>query len=282
MMSAEQIGGKGRQLAELALLRYNVPRGFIITAEVFRRIYCQQDSLITRVRQLLSIDLNNAAKLEAESAELRQFATTIPFPSDLKDLLLAAFDRLGSTRVAVRSSSIHEDGAIQSFAGQFDSHLNIDRDSFISAIQQCWASLFTARSIAYRSHQHSSDAELVDFAVVIQAMIPAKVSGVLFTIHPISKDRDTLYIDAVWGLGESLVSGAVTPDTYVVSKQNLILLSKTAGNQAQMRVGDATSLATQWMDVPTTLVDREKLNKPVREELCRTCIDLDLHLYASL
>ncbi|MBI2484551.1 hypothetical protein HYW18_00085 [Candidatus Uhrbacteria bacterium] len=138
---------------------------------------------------------------------------------ELADDILKNFDALGAEHVAVRSSATAEDGKTAAWAGQLETYLNTERDTLRENVERCWVSIGSARATAYRSAQGIDHATRIPVAVVVQAMVPAEVSGVAFSAHPVTGNRDTMIIEAAKGLGEALVSGEVTPDQYVVGKR---------------------------------------------------------------
>lgn len=129
--------------------------------------------------------------------------------------LLKAFDSLGTDHVAVRSSAVNEDGASAAWAGQLDTFLNVTRDELIASVKKCRQSMDSKRAKAYASEKGISSGKV---AVLVQAMVDSEVSGVAFSVHPVSNNRQEMVIEAVLGLGEALVSGHITPDTYIVAK----------------------------------------------------------------
>ncbi len=135
----------------------------------------------------------------------------------LTDEILAAFDKLGAKKVAVRSSAIAEDGQKDAWAGQFDTFLNVKRDGLLEAIKKCRDSAGSERALAYAKNK---GLESGGVAVVVQAMVPAEVAGVAFSVHPVTNNRNQMIIEAVEGLAESLVSGALTPDAYIIDKRS--------------------------------------------------------------
>lgn len=156
-------------------------------------------------------------------------AAKMKMSDELKSKILAEFDKLGSQKVAVRSSAVAEDGAKDAWAGQFDTFLNVERQGLIEAVEKCWRSANSARAKAYAKDK---GIESGGVAVIVQAMVPASVSGVAFSVHPVSQDRRQMVIEAVEGLAEKLVSGTHTPDTYIIDKSNFdVLESHLAGNE---------------------------------------------------
>jgi pyruvate,water dikinase len=163
-------------------------------------------------------------------------------PAEIADAVREAYAALGpDVAVAVRSSATAEDLPEMSFAGQQESYLNIrGADAVLDAVQRCWASLWTARAIEYRVRQGVASAD-VSLAVVVQELVPADDAGVACTVNPLTGDRDQLMINAAWGLGESIVSGQVTPDTVLAAKDGTILDQTVADKELMtVRTDDGT------------------------------------------
>ncbi|MEB3369406.1 PEP/pyruvate-binding domain-containing protein [Saccharopolyspora mangrovi] len=208
----EVVGGKAANLGELLAAGFRVPPGFVITTDAYEDV--------CRVTDLLD-GLPNSAP------EIRERIRTTALPPELITAITAGHEELGAGPVAVRSSATAEDLPHASFAGQQDTYLNVvGPEALLDAVRRCWASLWTDRAVAYREAngvEHSA----VRLAVVVQRMVDARTAGVLFTANPVTGDRSESVIDANTGLGESVVSGSVTPDHFVVS-----------GNRVTARLGD--------------------------------------------
>jgi rifampicin phosphotransferase len=203
-------GGKGANLGELLRAGLPVPDGFVITTAAY-------------AAAVQPLDLQIADRLAANDGGLiRSDVAGASMPAELRAKITNAYANLGAGPVAVRSSATAEDLPGAAFAGQQDTYLNVTgTPELINAVQQCWASLWTERAIAYRS-KIGIDPEGVKIAVVVQSMVNAEVAGVMFTADPISGDRETIMIDASSGLGEAVVSGLVTPDHYVLDDQGQV------------------------------------------------------------
>ncbi|MFN2520614.1 MAG: PEP/pyruvate-binding domain-containing protein [Candidatus Limnocylindria bacterium] len=211
-------GGKGANLGELVRAGFPVPHGFVITTEAYARAGRTGDGL------------------GAAAARVR--LTTTPVPSEVATAIVAAYRELGGGRVAVRSSATAEDLPDASFAGQQDTFLNVEgTDAVLDAVRRCWASLWNERAIAYRA-THAVDERSLGLAVVVQTMVDAAIAGVLFTADPITGRRRRAAIDAVRGLGDALVSGAVNPDHYLVDVRSGEVLDRTGDilDDARLRV----------------------------------------------
>ncbi len=222
-------GGKGVNLLRLAAAGFPVPDGFLVTTGAYRAFVGSKGLEARIAASLAETDAEQPAALEAASAAIRRAFTAADLPSRLGREILAARHLLGEAPVAVRSSATAEDAPGMSFAGQQDTYLNVAGDHLLlAAVLDCWASLWTARAIAYRARNRVSQEGLA-LAVVVQRMVDSRASGVLFTANPVTGLRRETVIEAVVGLGEALVSGAVEPDRYVVDARTLTVASKSIG-----------------------------------------------------
>lgn len=168
---------------------------------------------------------------------------------DSDENIREAFAELGETFVAVRSSANREDGESDSFAGQFESFLFVDEDSLIQKIQECFDSVNSQR-IAYYCESKDIEKSSIHVCVIVQKMVNANSAGVCFTEHPLMKDQNALIIESTWGLGEALVSGIVTPDSFIVEKSSKELMQKTTNEKDRKIVFDAKGSGT--MEQQTT------------------------------
>ena len=217
------VGGKGANLGEL-FNHFLIPDGFCITVNSYKR-FLEKNGLDIVIQNLLdTLDVNNNYQLEKVSKKIRALILEKPFPKDLEKLIKENYSRLKNKKVAIRSSATTEDLPTASFAGQQDTYLNIKGEkSVFNAVQRCWASLFTARAIYYRA-ENKFEHENVLISVVVQEMIDADYAGVMFTIDPVNKKY--ILIETVKGLGESLVSGQVTPNSYFIHKFDEKIMEK--------------------------------------------------------
>jgi rifampicin phosphotransferase len=217
-LGLSEIGGKGQSLARLATAGIPVPNGFHITTAAYDEFVAKHD-LAGSVHEQLAI-LNESAAGRADqaaSAIAARFAAH-DVPVEITAEVIQAYHRLGSPPVAVRSSATAEDLPDASFAGQQETFLNISGDDqLLEAVRRCWASLWTARAISYRA-QHGIAPEKISLAVVVQELIDAAASGIVFTADPVTGDDSMIEINAAWGLGEAIVGGQLTPDTITVER----------------------------------------------------------------
>jgi pyruvate,water dikinase len=187
----------------------------------------------------------------------------------LQDLLLNHFDKLHANFVAVRSSAINEDGTDAAWAGQLDTFLNCNRDNLLQNIQKCWES---ANSLRAKSYAKQKGLQATKVAVVVQEMIQSEVSGVAFSAHPVTSDHSKVVIEAGFGLGEAIVSGQVTPDTYIVNKATKQIAEKYVAPQKKQLVRNAAG-KTIWQDLEIT--NAPKLSGEQIAELCSLTVKLE-------
>ncbi|MDD4567028.1 MAG: phosphoenolpyruvate synthase [Methanoculleus chikugoensis] len=210
------VGGKGASLGEMTAIGLPVPKAFVVTAQAFRRFLIETGIEEELFRKLERLDVDDNGALESVAKEVQEIVLSVEMPDHLRQDIVEAYDRMGAngTVVAVRSSATAEDLPDASFAGQQETFLNIlGETDLLDAVQRCWASLYGARAIYYRSKQGFDDRS-VNIAVVVQELIRSEKSGVMFTSHPVTGEPLTI-VEGSWGLGEAVVSGSVSPDNYV-------------------------------------------------------------------
>ncbi|NLV11301.1 phosphoenolpyruvate synthase [Halomicrobium sp. HM KBTZ05] len=231
----DSVGGKAASLGELAGAGLPVPPAFVVTADTYRS-FVQDTGIETALSETVDVDTDDSQALAAAAEHAQELILETAVPDSVRDELLAAFDDLDHDVVAVRSSATAEDLPDASFAGQQETFLNVGRADLLDRVRECWASLFTQRAIYYRQEQGFSH-DAVDIAVVVQAMVDADESGVLFTSHP-STGAERAIVEAAWGLGEAVVSGAVSPDNYVVDRESGRVEEVTVAEKKVMHVRD--------------------------------------------
>lgn len=215
-------GGKGANLGELTRAGFPVPGGFVIGAPAYAA-FCDAGGLRERIAaRLADVDIADQSALQAACEAIQGDLRRHPLPAALGTAIRDAYAALDAhgpgTAVAVRSSATAEDTAAASFAGMNETCLNVrGSDALLDAVRRCWASLFSPRTVAYRQERGFGQADM-DIAVVVQRQVSSTRAGVMFTIDPVTGREDRLMIEAALGLGESVVSGQVTPDRFVVDK----------------------------------------------------------------
>jgi len=257
------VGGKGANLGELTNAGIPVPPGFIVTATAYFD-FLKQTKITDKIRQLLkSADVNNSKQLQQTAREVQQVILAAKMPPELATEIREAYKKLGGGRVAVRSSATAEDLPEASFAGQQRTFLNLrEEEEVIAAVHGCWASLFEARAIFYRAQQ-GFDHFKVGIAVPVQKMVQSESSGVMFTIEPVTSDQSKIVIEAIYGLGEAIVSGEVNPDLYVIDKERLIISSKKLSRQERKLIINPKAddkETNAWVSVPDSEQTEQKLS----------------------
>jgi pyruvate,water dikinase len=218
-------GGKGANLGEMTRAGLPVPPGFVVGASSYA-LFCDTGGLRDRIEELLAgVDVDDTPALDAATREVRAMVEAEPIPDEVASGIRDAYLELAGDRdnppVAVRSSATAEDTEAASFAGMNETFLNVrGPDEVVDAVRRCWSSLFGARTVFYRAKRGFGQADM-DIAVVVQLQILSTRAGVMFTIDPASGDHDRLVIEGSLGLGESVVSGQVSPDRYVIDKRTL-------------------------------------------------------------
>jgi pyruvate,water dikinase len=225
------VGGKGANLGEMTNASIPVPQGFIVTAGAYFD-FLKQSGIADQIAELLKpMDVHDSRQLQDTAVKIQKIIQDAPMPPETARAIEEAYIKMGRGLVAVRSSATAEDLPEASFAGQQATFLNIEGEKeVVHAVQDCWASLFGARAIFYRQEQ-GFDHFKVGIAVPVQKMVQSQASGVMFTVEPTTSDKSKITIEAVFGLGEMIVSGDVTPDHYVVSKNNMKIIDKEIKRQ---------------------------------------------------
>ena len=268
------VGGKNANLGEMTKAGIPVPPGFAITAYAYQK-FLKETGIAEKIYQTIKetvTDPNDPKQYEEASKKVRQLIESTPMPKEIEEAIRNAYAELSKkTRmvdvfVAVRSSATAEDLPDASFAGQQETYLNVrGADELVEKTIKCWSSLFTPRAIFYRT-QKGFRHEDVLISVGVQKMVNAKAAGVAFTINPVTGDRSQIVIEGNWGLGESVVSGAVTPDDYIVDKETLKVIDKRIAKKTVEYIRDPETGKTIHAEVPP-----ERQNQPclTDEEILR-------------
>lgn len=279
----DRAGGKGANLGELTRAGFPVPAGFVLTTAAygaFVHAHGLQEEIVSLARSVSPEDAQSGV-LAAE--KIGGLFAQAEMGRELADEIVRAYGQLteeGGQAVAVRSSATAEDLPTASFAGQQDTFLNVQgAEGLLDAVKRCWASLWTARAIAYRMRQGIHPAA-VSLAVVVQRLIPADASGILFTANPVTGARDQVVINATWGLGEAIVGGLVTPDTVIVDTGKWDILSRETTVKTTMTVRTATG--TEERAVPADQQARPVLDDETARQLARYGARIAAHYAAPM
>ena len=273
--SLETAGGKGASLARLATSGLPVPDGFHITTTAYQHFVTENELQPAILTELEQVDVNLPDTLEAASSKIQSLFVRAQMPPDVAGAIAQAYAELAGRdpAVAVRSSATAEDLPKASFAGQQETYLNVQGVSnVLEAVKLCWASLWTARAIAYRARQGFGIGKL-SLAVVVQNLIPADAAGILFTANPVTGQRDQAVISAAWGLGEAVVGGLVTPDAIIVDKASCEVLDHQIADKQVMTA--RINGGTQELPVPEELRCAPVLDDSTAADLVRLGVQIE-------
>lgn len=274
----QSAGGKGANLGELTRAGLPVPPGFVLSTEAYDSFVASHELLPQIINLVSEIDQERPDSYATASEAITHLILGEAIADEMASKILDAYHRLvgeGADAVAVRSSATAEDLPTASFAGQQETFLNIKGDkALLDGIQRCWASLWSARALAYRDRQKIEPSN-VSIAVVVQKLIPADSAGILFTANPVSGERDQLLINATWGLGEAIVGGLVTPDSIVVDKTAREIIFRETAQKSTMTV--RTESGTEERDVPSDQRNRQVLDDATALALADLGILIESH-----
>jgi pyruvate,water dikinase len=268
------VGGKGANLGEMVNAEIPVPNGFIVTSKAyfdFIKSTSLKDKILT---ELTGVDVNDSLKIQAISKKIKTAFIAAEMPDQLKKEIRDYYHQLcgeHDKRVAVRSSATAEDLPDASFAGQQETYLNIEgADSVVKHVQKCWASLFEARAIFYRSTNNFSHFK-VGIAVPVQLMVQSELSGIMFTVNPLTNSRDEVSIETGYGLGQTVVSGEITPDQYIVNKKTGKIVSRYVSKQLwQLTLAGKTPISKKYQQT-------QKLSNKKIVELAHLGMKIEKH-----
>lgn len=223
------VGGKGANLAKMLQHGFNVPNGFVIEAKIFN-MFLDENNVRNDINRLIQeCDINDEKKIEYISNQIISILDKCNISDSIQNKIVDNYKLLNSKEVAVRSSATSEDGKNHAWAGQLETFLNVDESNIIEAVKKCWCSIFSPRALFYRLK--NNDVSDIAVAVVVQEMVQSEESGIAFSINPATNNKNEIVIEAVLGLGEAIVSGKVSPDTYIIDKSKSTILSKEIKEQ---------------------------------------------------
>ncbi len=240
-------GGKGASLGEMTQAGISVPPGFVILSNAFE-YFIEKTGIYTDIDATLhSVNNEEMHTVESASEKIQSLILNAEMPKQIEKDILNSFKSLDSKYVAVRSSATSEDSADAAWAGQLDTFLNTTSSDLLEKVKHCWASLFTPRAIFYRFEKNLHEKK-ISVAVVVQKMINSEQSGIAFSVHPVTQDYNQLIIEAGFGLGEAIVSGQITPDSYVIEKSPRKIIEITVNEQTKALYRKESG-GNQWRDL---------------------------------
>ncbi len=267
----ERVGGKCSSLGELIRMGVRVPPGFAVTTAGCTRFMRESGILDEIAHHVQDIDAQDIERLEQASSVIRGLIESRPMAIELQDEIAEAYRKLSvrccvpAAPVAVRSSATAEDLPGASFAGQQDTYLWVrGADGVLEHVRRCISSLYTARAIGYRIRMGFAHTD-VAISVGVQKMANAYAAGVMFTLHPGNGDRSVIVVDSNFGFGESVVSGEVTPDNFVVNKVTLDIMERTI---SQKEIAYTVDLKAQRCVATEVPFERQTVQSVLDDEIC--------------
>lgn len=268
-------GGKGASLGEMIQAGFPVPPGFVILSNAFEEFIEENDLNVEIDSQLHKVAYKNIRTVEAASEVIQALILEKDIPKEITREIKRAFRSLNTKSVAVRSSATAEDSFHAAWAGQLESFLNTTEKDLMSNIKRCWASLFTPRAIFYR-FEKDLHKQKISVAVVVEKMVESKKSGIAFSVHPVTQDSNQLIIEAGLGLGEAIVSGQITPDSYVVEKQPRRIIDKNIQIQTK-GLYRAKNGGNEWHEISEEQGEKQALSDKEILELSEIVLRIENH-----
>jgi pyruvate,water dikinase len=279
------VGGKNANLGEMTNAGIPVPPGFAVTAYSYKK-FIEDTGISSKIYDIIDktvTDPNDPKQYEPASKKIRDLIEATPMPKDIENAIKSAYEELckklnvKDAFVAVRSSATAEDLADASFAGQQETFLNIRsaKDVVLNTVK-CWSSLFTPRAIFYRNEKGFAH-EKVFISVGVQKMVNSRAAGVLFTLNPVTGDTGQIVIEGNYGLGEAVVSGAVTPDDFVVEKESLKIADRRITKKTVQYVRDPKTGKTIHEKVPAEIQDKPCISDEEIHKLAELAKRIEKH-----
>jgi pyruvate,water dikinase len=268
-------GGKGANLGEMTKVKIPMPPGFVVLASAFEKFARETEIKVEIEAKMKKVHHKDINSVDRASNEIRALIKKAKMPKDISQEILENFKKLNTPYVAVRSSATCEDSKTASWAGELETFLFINKSNLLKAVKTCWSSLFTPRAIFYR-FEKKLHKQKVSVAVVIQKMVNSEISGVAFTVHPVTKDKKQMIIEAVFGMGEAIVSGRITPDTYVVDKEDNYIVDINVSEQKQ-KIVKSKEGGSRIIKVDNKEGKRQKLSGRQIIELAEICKKIEKH-----
>lgn len=269
-------GGKGASLGEMTGNKIPVPPGFVILANAFDQFLEETDLNVEIETQLKKINYQNINSVDKASNTIRDLIHDAKMPKDLQKEILVEFKKLNTKYVAVRSSATAEDSTQASWAGELETYLNTTAKNLLGRVKECWSSLFTPRAIFYRFEKGLRNSK-VSVAVVIQQMVDSEISGIAFTVHPVTKNRNQMIIESSFGLGEAIVSGQITPDSYVIDKRGYKILDINIATKQKMLIRKGSNGGNKWQIVAKNKQESQVLDGKQIIELAKMLVKIEKH-----
>lgn len=268
-------GGKGASLGEMTQVSIPVPPGFVVLSNTFDEFIKEAD-LVQEIDAVIDqVNHKDINSVEVASEKIQALIKNADMSDRIAKEIKEKFKDLNTEFVAIRSSATAEDGADNAWAGQLDSFLNTKEENLLEKVQYCWASLFTPRAIFYRFEKGLHTTK-ISVAVVVQRMVNSEVSGIAFSVHPVTEDRNQMIIEAGFGLGEAIVSGSITPDSYVIEKEPRRIIDINVSSQIKALYRVETG-GNEWIDIPEPKASSQVLSEAQILEFADLIIKIENH-----
>lgn len=279
------VGGKCASLGEMVRVGKNVPLGFAVTVNAYKQFILETgiDRKIRETVKALGLETKKDVSFHEATKVISPIVKSTPIPDSIRGAIKAAYEDLSAryggedVMVAVRSSATMEDAADASYAGQHETYLNVcGLEDVLDKIKECWASLFSAPALHYRS---SKDVEHDDalMAVAVQKMVNARSAGVAFTVDPVTGDSSRIVIEGAWGLGEGVVSGNVTPDHFSVKRDTFEIVERWISPKTMQYVRDPETGATVVREVEKFRQNLPCINDQEIIQLVKMALSIEQH-----
>jgi len=268
-------GGKGASLGEMMQAGIPVPNGFVILSTTFDRFIEETDLNVELDAILDKVNYQEIHNVENASEEIKGLILNAKMPEDIARDIKNNFKKLGAKFVAVRSSATSEDSSTAAWAGQLESYLNTTEKDLLENVKKCWASLFTPRAIFYRKEKNLHKSK-ISVAVVIQKMVDSECSGIAFSVHPVTQDENQVIIEAGFGLGEAIVSGQITPDSYVIEKEPRRIIDKNIIIQ-ERGIYRSPKGGNDWKPLTKKIGEKQVLSDKEILELTNIILNIEKH-----
>lgn len=268
-------GGKGASLGEMTQAGIPVPPGFVVLSSSFEQFLGETD-LMQEIDTILSeVRHNEIHTVEKASENIRALILSREMPKEISKAITISLEELGADFVAVRSSATAEDGEDHSWAGQLESYLNVSGMDVCEKVKHCWASLFTPRAIFYRFEKELHLTK-ISVAVVVQKMVDAEFSGIAFSVHPVTENPNQMIIEAGYGLGEAIVSGQVTPDSYVIEKEPRKIIDINIFTQTEALYRNPNG-GNKWKNILEPKASSQVLSEKQMLDLAEIIVAIEKH-----
>lgn len=275
------VGGKGGNLGEMYNIGIPIPNGFVVTSTAYFQ-FIKENNLKKAIQDILkTIDVDQPDQLDDASKRIRLIIRKAPINQELSIEIMKAYKKLSgfgglkSVPVAVRTSATAEDSADASFAGQGDTFLNvIGETNVLHRVRECWSSLFTSRSIFYQVKKHY-DHFKIGVAVPVQKLVNSEISGIMFTANPVTGAKNEIIVETIWGLGEYIVQGKITPDQFVVDKNDWKIISENHVPQSIQLIRGTDE--TKEAPVPKSKRNKKKIDKAMALRIAKIGQKLNNH-----